>query len=190
MRKFSIGILMLFSLNAFSAEEQQETCSKWFSLFKPVCQRFHQVWTEGNTDLYISGYAWHNRFTYSPKRIRIKKYNELAWGGGFGKGFFDERGNWHGLYAFAFLDSHKNVEPVIGYAHLYVAEFDKNFKAGLGYSVLITARPDILHNIPFPGAVPWAGVFFKKLSVKAAYIPGTGSNGNVLYMVGTYTFDN
>ncbi|WP_058534197.1 lipid IV(A) palmitoyltransferase PagP [Legionella saoudiensis] len=188
MRKLVIGILMLFSLTAFSAEKT-ENCSHWLTFFKPVCQRFHQIWTEGKTDLYISGYAWHNRYTYSPKRIREKKYNELAWGGGLGKGFFDERGNWHGLYAFAFLDSHKNVEPVVGYAHLFVASLNKDIKAGLGYSVLITARPDIMHNIPFPGAVPWAGFFIHRVSLKAAYIPGSSSNGNVLYMVGTYTFD-
>lgn len=188
MKTIIIGWLLLFSLNAFAVKEQQN-CSSWLPLFKPFCQRLHQVWDEGNTELYMSGYAWHNRYTYSKKRLQRKKYNELAWGGGLGKGFFDEKGNWHGLYAFAFLDSHKNVEPAIGYARLFVTSFTKDFKAGLGYSILITARPDIMHNIPFPGAVPWAGIFFKKLSVKAAYIPGSSSNGNVLYMVGTYTFD-
>lgn len=188
MKKLIIGLLMLLSCNAFSAVEQS-SCAHWMSLFKPICQRFHQIWTEGNTELYVSGYAWHNRYTYGREVLRKKKYNELAWGGGLGKGFFDEKGNWRGLYAIAFLDSHKNVEPAIGYAHLWVASLTKDFKAGVGYSVLITARPDILNNIPFPGAVPWAGVFFKKLSVKAAYIPGSSSNGNVLYLVGAYTFD-
>ncbi|KTC91516.1 lipid IV(A) palmitoyltransferase PagP [Fluoribacter dumoffii] len=169
--------------------EEPKGCKYWLPLFKPLCRRLHQTWTEGNTDLYLSGYAWHNRFTYSPERIREKKYNELAWGGGLGKGFFDEKGNWHGLYAFAFLDSHRNVEPTAGYAYLKVAHLTKDFGAGLGFSVLVTARPDILHNIPFPGAVPWAGVFYKKLSLKAAYIPGSSTNGNVLYIVGTYSFD-
>lgn len=189
MRKLVIGVLMLFSLNTFSAE-QTESCRHWLSFFKPICQRFHQIWFEGKTDLYISGYAWHNRYTYGRERLHQKKYNELAWGGGLGKGLFDEKNNWHGLYAFAFLDSHKNVQPVIGYAHLFVASFTKDVKAGLGYSILITARPDIMHNIPFPGIVPWAGFFIKKLSLKAAYIPGSSTNGNVLYLVGTYTFNN
>lgn len=183
MKKLIISGLMLFSVNAFS------NCNGWTPLVKPICERLHQIWAEGDTELYVSGYAWHNRFTYSPKRIRTKKYNELAWGGGLGKGFFDEKGNWHGLYAFAFLDSHKNVEPVAGYAHLFTGALTKDLKIGIGYSILITARPDILHNIPFPGVVPWAGVFFKKLSIKAAYIPGSSENGNVLYVVGTYTFD-
>lgn len=225
VRNLIIGLLITFSLNAFSnsatmshssshtkdknstintikipsnerttknielVAEEPKGCKYWLSLFKPHCHRLHQVWTEGHTDLYISGYAWHNRFTYSSERIHEKKYNELAWGGGLGKGFFDEKGNWHGLYAFAFLDSHSNVEPTAGYAYLKVANITKEFKAGLGFSVLVTARPDIFHNIPFPGAVPWAGMFYKKISVKAAYIPGSSTNGNVLYLVGTYSFD-
>lgn len=160
-----------------------------FPYLRPFCRHLHQTWTEGSPELYLSGYAWHNRFTYSAERLHKSKYNELAWGGGFGKGFFDENGNWHGLYAFAFLDSHKNLEPVAGYAFLKVANVTQNFKAGLGFSVLVTARPDILDGIPFPGAVPWAGVFYKKLSIKAAYIPGSSKNGNVLYLVGTYTLD-
>lgn len=169
--------------------EAPKGCSYWIPLFKPFCRRLHQVWTEGNKELYLSGYAWHNRFTYSRERLQRKHYNELAWGGGFGKGFFDEKGNWHGLYAFAFLDSHRNVEPTAGYAYLKVAKLSHHLKAGLGFSLLVTARPDILHYIPFPGAVPWAGVFYKRMSLKAAYIPGSSTNGNVLYLVGTYTFD-
>lgn len=166
--------------------EQYKLCPRFM---KPFCRHLHQTWTEGSTDLYLSGYAWHNRFTYSAERIRERRYNELAWGGGFGKGFFDEKGNWHGLYAFAFLDSHRKLEPVAGYAYLKVANITQNFKGGLGLSVLVTARPDIMHGIPFPGAVPWIGIFYKKFSVKGAYIPGTSTNGNVLYLVGTYSFD-
>ena len=179
---------MLFSLKAFSIEKQN-SCSDWTGLLNPVCKRFYQIWTEGTTDLYISGYSWHNTYTYGRDYLRTRKFNELAWGGGLGKGFFDEKKNWQGLFAFAFLDSHKNVEPVIGYAHLYIASLMKDFKVGIGYSVLVTARPDIFNNIPFPGVVPWAGIFFKRFSLKSAYIPGTTTNGNVLYTIGTYSFD-
>ncbi|MFT4058187.1 MAG: lipid IV(A) palmitoyltransferase PagP [Legionella sp.] len=189
MRNIIVCLLMLCSYNAFTAPKHQDCNKYWLPIFRPLCERLHRSWEEGKTDLYISGYAWHNRFTYSREWLHTKKYNELAWGGGLGKSMFDERGNWHGIYAFAFLDSHKNVEPVIGYARLFVTLFTSNIKAGVGYSFLITARPDIMHNIPFPGAVPWAGIFINNISLKAAYIPGSSSNGNVLYMVGTYTFD-
>src|SRR3989338_7712810 len=105
MKKLITSLLLCISLNGFTAEAPN-TCSHWLSLFKPICQRLHQVWSEGDTDLYISGYAWHNRYIYS--REKIKSYNENAWGGGLGKSLFDEKGNWHALYAIAFLDSHSH----------------------------------------------------------------------------------
>jgi palmitoyl transferase len=181
LSSFGIGmklvvLLLLFSFKSYSAQstaitpvlsshqEKPQECALWLPIFRPFCHRLKQTWTEGSNELYLSGYAWHNRLTYSADVLREKKYNELAWGGGFGKGFFDEKGNWHGLYAFAFLDSHRNLEPIAGYAYLKVANLHKDFKAGLGFSVFITSRPDIIHNIPFPGIVPWAGLFYKKLS--------------------------
>ena len=178
---------LLFSLNVIANSEiQQETCVHWLSFFKPYCQRLHQVWSDGDLEIYLSGYAWHNRYTYRPEKI--KTYNEEAWGTGLGKGLFDEKGNWHGLYLIAFLDSHKNIEPAAGYAYLKVITIYKDLRAGVGYSVLITARPDINHGYPFPGVLPWASIFYKKVSLAATYIPGSSGAGNVLYILGKYTF--
>ncbi len=185
MKKLIISLLLFCSTNVF-AGLTKEYCPRWFSFFKPVCQRLHQVIYEGNGELYLSGYAWHNRYVYTPEKIR--SYNEKAWGGGLGKGFFDEKGNWHGLFTYAFLDSHKNVEPVAGYAYLKVATLHKDLKAGIGYTVLITVRPDLNKGIPFPGALPWASIFYKKVTLAATYIPGFNHNGNVLYLLGKYTF--
>jgi palmitoyl transferase len=184
MKRLLTGILVFLSWPLFAADEP--TCSHWLSFIQPACQRLHQIWTEGSTDLYLSGYAWHNRYTYSPERI--KRYNENAWGGGLGKGLFDEKGNWHGLYAIAFLDSHSDVEPTAGYAYLKVASLNEDVKAGIGFTLLVTARSDINHYIPFPGALPWASVFFKKATLAATYIPGSSTNGNVLFILGKYSF--
>lgn len=185
MKKLIACFLLCYSLNAMSANDPNN-CSHWLSLFKPLCMRLHQVWDEGYNELYLSGYAWHNRYIYSAEKIR--SYNETAWGGGLGKGFFDEKGNWHGLYAFAFLDSHSQLEPVAGYAYLKVATINEDIKAGLGYSVLITSRADINNRIPFPGAVPWASLFIGKVTLAATYIPGNSNNGNVLYLLAKYRF--
>ena len=185
MNKLLTYLLFLCFTNAF-AEASQDYCPNTNSFLKPICQRLHQVIYEGKGELYISGYAWHNRYVYSPEKIR--NYNENAWGGGLGKGFFDEKGNWHGLFTYAFLDSHKNVEPVAGYAYLKVATISNNWKAGVGYTILITARPDLNKGIPFPGALPWASIFYKKVTLAATYIPGFNHNGNVLYLLGKYTF--
>ncbi len=186
MKRLFFSLMVLFPFYTF-AVENQTSCQNWISFFKPACQRLKQIWTEGNSDLYISGYAWHNRYTYRPEKI--KTYNEAAWGGGLGKGLFDEKGNWHGLYAIAFLDSHRHIEPAAGYAYLKMAHFKNDFKAGIGYSVLVTSRVDILNSIPFPGIIPWASIFYKKTSIAATYIPGSAGAGNVLYILAKYKLD-
>ncbi|KTD24053.1 MULTISPECIES: lipid IV(A) palmitoyltransferase PagP [Legionella] len=180
------GCLLFFFLHTALAHNSI-ACSNWPAWIQPVCHRLYQIWTEGNNELYLSGYAWHNRFVY-PK-TRIKRFNEQAWGGGLGKGLFDGRGNWRGLFAIAFLDSHKNVEPAIGYAFLKVMSLSEQVRFGVGYSVLVTARPDILHGIPFPGAIPWVSINFNKVSIAATYIPGGSHSGNVLFMLGKWSFD-
>ena len=151
------------------------------SIVDKITTRIHEIWYEGKTELYLPSYAWHNRYTYSPEKI--SRYNENPWGIGLGKGWYDSTGDWNGLYAFGFLDSHKNLEPIVGYAFLKVLHFNENFSAGGGYGLLVTARPDILHNIPFPGILPWIGVTYKRLSLCGAYIPGGQNVGNVMFLI-------
>lgn len=151
------------------------------NLFQSTYHRLHQIWTEGTNELYIPSYAWHNRYLYS--KTRVNTYNENPWGGGLGKGFYDEDGDWHGLYAFAFLDSHKNVEPIVGYAFLKTLHLNENTNIGGGYAILATMRPDINHGIPFPGALPWVSFSYRKVSLMATYIPGARGVGNVLFLI-------
>lgn len=156
-------------------------CSHKPNVFKSTSKLLRSVWTEGKNELYIPAYAWHNRFTYSSNRIG--RYNENPWGGGLGKSYYDEKGDWHGLYAFAFLDSHKYLEPIVGYAFLKIIHLPKDINLGGGYGLLVTQRPDINNGIPFPGALPWVSVNRKKVSVVAAYVPGTKNIGNVLFVI-------
>ena len=173
-------LLLIASLQNASAKENI-ACGSSPAWFKSACLRLHQVWSEGDNELYVPSYAWHNRYLY-PKE-KIPQYNELPWGGGLGKSFYDEKGDWHGLYAFAFLDSHKNVEPIIGYAFLKVLHLNENTRVGAGHGLLVTARPDIFHNIPFPGALPWVSFNYRRLSLSATYIPGSHGAGNVLFLI-------
>ncbi|MCH9690153.1 MAG: lipid IV(A) palmitoyltransferase PagP [Gammaproteobacteria bacterium] len=161
-------------------------CEKWPGWLQPVCSRPHQTWIEGDNELYLTGYAWHNRYQY-PKE-KLSKYNERAWGGGFGKGFFDENSNWHGLYAFAFLESHSKLEPIAGYAFLKTLYINENSSIGLGFTVFLTARSDTFDYRPFPGILPWAGLNYHRISFLATYVPGSQGTGNVLFMLAKYTF--
>ncbi len=161
-----------------------EVCNGWESWSKPACQHLASIFNEGDMEVYLSGYAWHNRYVYPEHKI--SSYNENAWGGGLGKGRYDERGNWQGVYAFAFLDSHKNVEPIAGYAYLKVAHLSTDVNLGAGLTVFITSRPDIFNSIPFPGLLPWVSLTLKRATLSATYIPGAKGAGNVLFIVGKW----
>lgn len=150
-------------------------------------KRLKQIWNTGQQDIYVSGYAWHNRAMYTLEKSR--SYNETAWGGGVGKSLFDEKGNWHSLALIAFLDSHKEMEPAGGYTYLKVISWGERVKLGGGFSFLITARSDLYNGYPFPGLLPWVSFFFHKIALSATYIPGSKNNGNVLYMLGKITID-
>ena len=195
-------ILMFYGLLATAAEEMHSSTklsASWLTVkenpspthvprwMRAFGDRLHATWSQGQNELYIPTYAWHNRMQYSKQRVHT--FNENPWGGGLGKSYYDEQGNWNALYAFAFLDSHKNVEPVVGYAYLKVHHFTDLFSIGGGVAVLVTARPDIFHNIPFPGALPWVSINYQRLSFSGTYIPGAKGAGNVLFLMTKYILD-
>ncbi|KTD19571.1 lipid IV(A) palmitoyltransferase PagP [Legionella londiniensis] len=180
MKKIFFFFCILGVKTVFAAQPTKP-CEHWSHLLKPACQRLHQIWSEGSLDLYVTGYAWHNRYTYPPEKIAA--YNEAAWGGGLGKSLYDERGNLHTLYAFAFLDSHKKIEPAAGYAYIKTLPLNPDTHVGLGASLFITARSDMFNYHPFPGLLPWATFTHKRATLAATYIPGAQGAGNVLFIL-------
>lgn len=152
-------------------------------LFQHVQHRLSQLWFDGYPELYFTGYAWHNRYFYAPERIQKAHYNEVAAGGGIGKGFIDEDGDWHALYAMGFSDSHRNFQPLAGYGFLKMAHLPQQLNLGGGFTWFVTARKDIFHGIPFPGIpLPMVEIGVSKLSVLATYVPGGTNVGNVLFV--------
>jgi palmitoyl transferase len=148
--------------------------------------RLDQIWRDGTTDLYVTGYAWHNPAAYTAKKRR--SFNDTSYGGGLGKGLFDEDGDWHALYAMAFLDSHSSPEPIAGYAFQKIARPSENTRLGIGYTAFMTSRQDIFHRIPFPGVLPLVSAGYGKGTLFATYIPGGKGNGNVAFVFGNWTF--
>ena len=175
-------ILALISQSAYAKPDA--SCRAFPDWFRGVCLRLNQVWQEGRGELYFPTYAWHNRLTYTSRRLH--RYNEFPFGGGLGKSFYDENGNWHGLYFMAFQDSHKNVEPVAGYAFLKIVPITEAFHFGVGYTLLVTGRPDIFGGIPFAGILPWISFNYDRVSLSGTYIPGAKGAGNVLFLVLKY----
>ena len=172
-------LLSVFTVTAHACEDMP-------SWAKSACTSIDQSWTEGGNDLYVSGYAWHNRAKYSAEKI--DSFRELAWGGGYGRSIYDEDGDWQGLYAMAFLDSHSKVQPIAGYGFLKIGQVSDNFRLGAGYTVFLTARHDIMSYVPFPGILPLVSAGYKDAMLYATYIPGSSGAGNVLFVFGRWQF--
>ena len=131
-------------------------------------------------DLFLPVLTRHNRHTHSKKQI--DGYNEHPWGGGYGVSRYDEKGNWHALYAMAFKDSFNKWEPVAGYGYekIWQPLSDKEFRLGAGYVSAVSAR-DNYDYVPFPMVLPLVSAGYSRLTFQATYVPGGNSKGNVLF---------
>ncbi len=145
---------------------------------KQTWEEAKAVWRSDHYDAYIPFYAWHNRLAYDDEHIA--KYNENAFGFGLGKSIYDEKGNWYGLYAFAFKDSNSEVETVAGFAYQknWNLDYTGDWKAGIGYTLGMTQREEYAY-IPIPMPLPIAGIEYKNVALQVAYVPGLKNFGNV-----------
>jgi palmitoyl transferase len=145
-----------------------------------------RIWNEGDNTLYLSGYAYHGRHTYSPEKIA--EFNEEAWGGGFGRTLLDENGNSNSLFGLAFLDSHSDVQAQVGYAREWRWQFAEHAAVGAGFVAMLVTRSDMFNNIPFPAVLPLASLEIHGVGLMASYVPklngGDGGNGDVLFLFG------
>ncbi|MEO7031711.1 MAG: lipid IV(A) palmitoyltransferase PagP [Herbaspirillum sp.] len=141
-------------------------------------QAVQQVWDSDQYELYIPAHTWHNRHFYTPEKIA--SYNENPWGIGFGKYRYDTDGNWHALYAMAFMESHNTVEPIVGYAYQKMWHPAQDLRVGAGFSVGVTMRSDY-NYLPIPVLLPIASIEYGRFAIQTTYIPGGHNNGNVLF---------
>ncbi len=138
------------------------------------------IWAEGGYELYLPVYTFHMPYAYT--RSLLRSYNDFPVGGGIGKGRFNESGNWEGVFAMEFADSHGRPEYEGGYAWIATWHpFDNGFRAGAGYTAFITARSDIRRYTPFPGVLPLGSIGYRNLDPQCTFVPGGRNDGNVLF---------
>jgi hypothetical protein len=156
--------------------------------YEEARRRFSETWKEGQVEAYVPFLSWHMPFAYTSEQI--SSYNQSPKGFGLGKGRYNSSGNYEGMYAMVFQDSHGQPEYMIGYAWIPTWPIrDTELKVGVGLVGFITARADIAHYTPFPGILPVASLSIASFSVQAAYVPGGSGNGNVLFAWTKWTFD-
>ncbi len=125
-----------------------------------------QPYQDGSWDVYLTGCNWHTGATFSKTKLNAKGF-----GGGMGKHWSDASGHQDMLYAFAFSDSYKHVQPVIGYARQWFTKPMGPLSFGAGFTVGFTARSDMFHYLPLPMALPVFSMRVNKLSLMSTVIP-------------------
>jgi lipid IVA palmitoyltransferase len=161
--------------------DNAENSSIWSSIedgLSNIKGSLTQTWNAPDDELYIPVNTWHNRSFYSAEKV--DSYNEQPWGLGIGKYRYDSDGDWNAFYGMAFLDSHNEIEPLVGYGFEKMWRPTDNVRLGAGYTVGLTMRQD-MHYIPIPIILPIASIEYKKIAVQTTYVPGGNGNGNILF---------
>ncbi|MFM9883320.1 MAG: phospholipid:lipid A palmitoyltransferase [Burkholderiales bacterium] len=184
MRHVLVVILMVPTF-AFAVD-----CGMLTDFLASPCRKSIAAWNEGKNELYLSGYAYHDRHTYAADRIR--ELNEHAWGLGFARSVEDADGDTHAIYALVFRDSHFKFQKVAGYQWQTYWRISDGWKAGAGLSVFLFSRSDVANNFPLPFALPAVSLRYRQVALYGTFIPkvsrNPGGNGNVGYIFGGVQF--
>lgn len=168
------ALVIAYTLSTTAYAESTSGDSMWGRIENSLSA----TWSSNDYELYIPIHTWHNRNYYSSNKI--DQYNEQPWGLGIGKYRFDRDGDWHGLYAMAFSDSHSNIEPVAGYGFQKMWRPSDNWRIGGGYTLGLTLRKSTDY-VPIPVVAPLFSAEYKQLAIQSTYIPGGNGNGNILF---------
>jgi hypothetical protein len=146
--------------------------------------RISAIADHGSNELYLSGYAYHGRDTYTQEKL--DELNEKTWGGGFGRTLRNASGNDESLYFMGISDSHEQPQLMAGYAYEWIWPVaGSGVEAGLGYTAMMMSRQDYFGGVPFPVALPVASLGVKGAKLMASYVPRLSknkNNGDVLFM--------
>lgn len=171
----SYAFLSLSLSNPLITYADEGVLSKTLSVVKT---ELSQTWQSPDVELYVPINTWHNRNYYTSEDI--DDFNERPWGLGAGKYRYDEDGDWHGIYAMAFLDSNSEFEPIVGYGFQKVWRASENVRLGLGYTLGVTIRQDFDY-VPMPLLLPLFSVKYKQVAMQSTYVPGGQGHGNILF---------
>jgi len=160
----------------------------WYSkAWNTASKHLSDVWNKGDIEVYVPFWSYHLPFAYSPEKR--SQYTEYPAGGGIGKGFYNESGNWEGIYLMEFQDSHGKPMYMGGYGWVPTWNpINEKSRIGVGATVFMFMRSDINYYAPTPGILPMATMGYGPVDIQVAYIPGGEGYGNVLFWWAKYSF--
>ena len=162
--------------SAKNPSQAQAQPSWWEYVWDPVANAYNN----GTLEFYLPFKTYHSRSTYTQEQI--DSYQESPLGFGVGRGLYNEKGNWEGVFALAFQDSHSKPSYTAGYQWKSIWRPAEDFRVGLGYMAGLMARSDTANYVPFPVAFPVASVAYKNLNIEGAYVPKVGDRGDLLFL--------
>lgn len=184
-------ILPALALSLFASAASAEYCDWGWQWLANSCDGAVKAYKGGAYDLYLTGYAYHGRGTYSDEALNDQ--NEQAWGAGIGRTHIDERNNSHGIYFMGFKDSHYKPEWLLGYSWLARWGLAEHLNVGVGVTAGFTTRTDYCDYLcPVPYILPLGAIEYRKVSLMATWVPklpGAEGNGDVLFLFGKISFD-
>jgi hypothetical protein len=131
------------TITAAQASNEASTASStpWYST---AWQHAKDTWREGDVEAYVPFWSYHLPFAYSAEKRA--EYVEYPAGFGLGKGRYNKSGNWEGMYAMGFRDSHGEPSFMVGYAWVPTWNIGKSeVKAGVGLTGFLMSRR---HSLP------------------------------------------
>ena len=150
------------------------------SWFRKIVDPVTNAYNNGALELYLPLHTHHLRSKYSEEKIAT--YQESPYGFGVGKGLYNEKGNWEGVYAMAFQDSHYKPMYTAGYGWKAIWRPAEDVRLGLGYTAGLMSRSDIMGYFPFPIILPMASLAYKNLNIETTYVPGAAGAGNIFFI--------
>ena len=137
-------------------------------------------------NVYLSGYSYHDRATYSQNQLR--KMNEATWGGGLGRSTRTESGNEQSVYVMGIRDSNYRPQWMAGYAYEWMLPLksDGGLELGAGLSALVIRRHDWYDGRPFPAVLPIMSIGSRSAQLLATYVPHLSSRkkkGDILSLM-------
>lgn len=164
-----------------AATPEANAGKSWYSsAWDTAGQHLSDIWHKGDIEVLVPFWTYHFPFAYSPEKR--KSYTTYPAGGGIGKGYYNDSGNWEGIYLLEYQDSHGKPMYMGGYGWIPTwRPLDDQFKVGVGVTAFMFMRSDIGGYAPLPGALPVASIGYGPVDVQVAYIPGGQGNGNVLF---------
>jgi palmitoyl transferase len=174
-----------------SATAAQAACDWGWDWLTNKCDNAVKAFGSGANQLYLTGYSYHGRGTYTDEKL--DEFTEQSWGGGLGRLVVDERDNSHEVYAMVFRDSHAKPQYQAGYGWLARWGVTEHLRVGVGLTAFLALRSDYCSYLcPVPAILPLGSIEYRKLSLMASYVPklpGEDGNGDVLFLFGRISLD-